>query len=212
MQFSLKEFLAIAGVVSVGTASLLYASSLVSGLWLAVVGALLMGAAIHSALLAGARRASAVGFLVAALVYTSALLTQSYDRNGYPVNREFEPWAGRFPTTIAMQRPYQGATFSRSYYTDENGNRYSQVPAGATVDDGFGGGGFAFGAAPPAPGALKVKQVSAPPMQQFMEVAHCLWTLLFGYVGGKYAVWLYTAATPPRSRPTPDPADLNQGI
>ncbi|TWT73809.1 hypothetical protein Pla123a_37030 [Posidoniimonas polymericola] len=183
MQFSLKEFLLLVGFASAGMASLLYASPAVGAVWQLLVAALVFAAAARAWLLPGPRRVYAVGFLAVAVAYTAVLYSYGNEvSNGYRSNYEYNPGGGKMPTNKLMQQPHTWVAASRSYFVDIDGKRYPQVPPGHTIGDIYNN----------STGQKLVAYHVLPEAESFMTVAHCLWTLLLGYVGGKYAVWVYT--------------------
>lgn len=192
MRFSLRELLIVLTVACLAVPALLFAGPVVKGIAVTGVGAAMLAAAIHAAIDTGRRRALAVGFLIPAVAYAGMLLLA-----GSP---EHDPYKGKFWTSKVMQQPLAWATADRSYYVDFQGKRTKQPPP---APRGGGGGGFGGGFG----GAFAYREI--PARDDLMPVAHCLWTLLFGYLGMKYAGWVFplprAQVDPPRTEPQDAP-------
>ncbi|MEM8864736.1 MAG: hypothetical protein AAGF31_04240 [Planctomycetota bacterium] len=188
MRFSLREMLLVVTIASLAVPALYFANPWVEALVAGATAVLLAGAAIRSLVCRGIRQAAAVGFVVPALLYGVALATSAtHSELGGVSYREMDPYNGRLLTTKSMRYPYEWTTSQRSYYIDSGGKRTKSQP-----DDydpyNAGGGGLGFGG---IGGGGGPRFVGLPDRDDFMPIAHCLWTLLFGYAGMKYASWVY---------------------
>lgn len=202
MQFSLREFFALTACLALGMLAMMFAWSWVSGAL--VLGTVILTTAmlIRGLLLRGNKQAFAIGFVTAAVVYAGLL----HLHPGRDTDREFNPWSGKLLTSRLMQDPVQWVTAQHNYFIDPSGNKTKKQPKGTVVQGGGGGlgggglGGGVFGGG----GMPTVTYVSAINQDDVMVVAHSMWTLLFAYVGGKFAIWVYTKReeSPPQKKDT----------
>ncbi|TWT32205.1 hypothetical protein KOR34_39660 [Posidoniimonas corsicana] len=170
MRFSLKELLLLAGVVAVAAASLPAASRMVASCWVTATLIVSVAALVRGVVLTGDRRVFGLGFFLFAAAYAVVLTTgQSGESTRHLIsNRELRPDTGLLLTTRAVE-PLRNALQSRQWY-DANNNLLE------STDDP----------------ALRASSNLVPHTVDLMMVAQCLWTLLLGYLGGKYAVWVYS--------------------
>lgn len=185
-RISLRELFVLVACCALALVSLKYASET----WVALVSALAMLAifiAIVTALVdRGPRQAFAIGFAVIVITYGWTVLNTPlpYFGPNAPPTLEFDQWSGRLPTTRLLRYVHQAV--DRSEWIDINGkviaNYNPQSPAAV------------------APG-VSIKEI--PPREQFMPIGHMWWALLFGYIGGRFAQFIYrrrTSEPPSESR------------
>jgi hypothetical protein len=164
-RISLRELLLLVTLVALAIASLKYASEL----WLAIVAGLAMIAFFVTGIVAvvdrGPRQAFAIGFALTMIAYglmlTSGQNTQGPRGNVSSKNIEFHPWKGRLPTTRLL--------------------RYAHMVVNEPQQETWGGGGF----------PMRTTMVEHPRREVFMPVGHCWWALLLGYLGGRFALFVY---------------------
>ena len=125
-----------------------------------------MAAAVVALVDRGSRQAFAIGFVVCASIYATLFAMA-------PKNRELDPYEGKFPTTRLMQPLFVTITTARWLYADTGEEIQKYDPS----DPSFVG--------------LSVIHSESPSRENFMSVAHLLWTLLFGYVGGHFGRFVY---------------------
>lgn len=185
MRFSLREMLLVLTVASLAAPALYFANPTIRASSIAVVGLVILIASLHAVVDRGPWRAAALGFLTPALLYLLAIFASGNEGNPYRQNHIL-------PTTTAMKWPLQAMVSRRAYSIDPNGKRVSgPPPQGAAMVGGgawggsfMGGGGFTNGGG--------WRYFSLPDQDSFVWIAHCLWTLFFGYLGMKYAVWIHS--------------------
>ena len=184
MRFSLREFLMIATSVSVGVPAFCFANPVIKSFVVALVGLVSIMMAVRAAVERDRNQATAMGFVIAVAIYVLAVSVSGWDK-------EDSPYSGRLPTTMLTKFPLEAVQQQRSYWVDPDGNRSATPPPlgarRASGAFGFGGGGGGF-AGPVGP---TWSYFSHPQQGEAMVVAHCLWALLLGYGGGKYAGHVY---------------------
>ncbi|HEX6962796.1 MAG TPA: hypothetical protein VF175_13075 [Lacipirellula sp.] len=179
LRVSLREFLVVFSAFAVGFTALAFANSW----WLAAVSGVTLLAVIAAAVISlvdrGKRQASAIGFAVSAVCYLPLFLQ----------GREADPFTGRLPTTQMLQ-PIFLAVREQSYVNSRTREivKETEIPRGAPVE---GKGGFPTYGRRAFSGGYFLRADSIPALEHFMPVGHCLWALLLGYVGAKFAGWVY---------------------
>lgn len=190
MRYSLRELLIVGTVASLAVPGLLFA--VVWTKWLAVAATVVvfLSALDRLWIAQGEARATAIGWVLPMLIYTGLIYVGGSD--------EQNPWSGKLWTTKLMSAPLQQAMKPHSGYRDINtGEVHTEMPAGAALigggGGGFGGGGSVGGGGGGQGGAPQafVSFHRFPRSENFMPTAHCLWALLFGYTGSKYAASVY---------------------
>lgn len=201
IRVSLRDMFVLVAVVAVAIVSLLFASPV----WQAIIGVAVTLSAIVAVIVSlvdrGPRRAFAIGFAVAMFGYLLVVHNaKNFNVERFPLgssapNPELSVYNGRLPTSVTLQYLYAG--ISRTTNFDANtGERIPESESGNlhVIGEGFGGmGGGAFGLGPnPAPPGLRAAYVEIyPPRENFMVQGHFWWALLFGYIGGHFARYVY---------------------
>lgn len=185
---SLRELLLLVAAVAVAIVSLKYASET----WVAIVAGLAMLAFFVAIIVAavdrGRRQAFALGFALVVIAYGLIVLNMpvTYRVNNQPAGTmELDQWEGRLPTTRLL-RYVHVAVDDSEYVDDATGKVLSNYDATTDGPLRLGGGGF---------GTPSVSFRERPPREHFMPIGHLWWAMLFGYVGGRFARFLYLRRT-----------------
>lgn len=109
-------------------------------------------------------QAFAIGFLVPVIAYAGILLAAG--------KSELDPWDGKLPTSLALRPLFESVTT----------RKWINFGTGQEVPD------YDPTKAPPG---TPVGMREQPDRPTFMLLGHVLIALLFGYVGGKFAVAVY---------------------
>lgn len=198
---SLREMFVLVAATALAIVSLVTASFVWQSILCLVVVLSAMIALVVSLVDRGPRRAFAIGFAVAMLGYLVVVANVHHvmpaDQFGniHTDNVEFSAYNGVLPTSIALRHLYGG--ISRTTYFDAKTNQ--QIPNSESGNlfvvgrSSFGVGGGAFGGLPinAPPGQRAAWSNVEPPGASFMVVGHFWWALLFGYVGGHFARFVY---------------------
>jgi hypothetical protein len=179
IRVSLRELLALFATFAVGFTALAYANSW----WMAAASGVTLLAFIAAVIMAlvdrGPRQAFAIGFAASIACYLPLFL----------LGRETDPFTGKLPTSQLLQ-PMFLAVREQSYMNVQTREivKESEIPEGALVEGqgGFPNYGRRVGSQPYFTPADTI-----PRLEHFMPIGHCLWALLIGYVGGKFARWVY---------------------
>lgn len=201
IRVSLREMFVLVAVVALAIVSLIFASPA----WQAIVGLVVMLSAMIALIVSlvdrGPRRAFAIGFAVAMLGYLLVVLNaQSFNVERFVLGSpgsiaELDIYQGRLPTSVVLQSIYAGISRTRHFDQktgepipdSEKGNLY-------VVGEGFGGlggGGFGGGAVVVPAGQRAAYVEISPPRENFIVQGHFWWALLFGYIGGHFARFVY---------------------
>jgi hypothetical protein len=181
-RFTIRELGLLTAFLAVGCAGLKYANA-----WwwsaLALGTFVLLLAAIITALVGrGPWRAAAIGFSVAVLAYAILLRSVPIQANTN-TSPELDPYNGTLPTSRLLLPVFKSMV--RTKWIDGATGQEVRDYRPPTVT-GFGGGGFGgFGGNP------SVYLQGTPQPENFMKVGHLLWALVFGYCGGRFAVWVH---------------------
>lgn len=194
---SLRELLGVIAFLAVACAAMVHPTELwvtVLATFVMIVGAI---AIILAAILRGRTQAFAIGF---AAVLACYLLGVQNTRPPYIVSTlgttRFVDSQGRLPTSILLANLWW--RMRTPYYFD--GENRPIEPYDGTLEEveSRRAGRFTAGSAikPPSsfgqPGGPTVYNVSLfPILQTVLNVGHLLFALAFGYLGGKFAVWVY---------------------
>ena len=179
-RFSLRHLLALVAAVAVALAALKFAGDV----WWTVLSTaalvVFLAAAVIAFMERGGRQAAAIGFVVCAGIYGTLLFVVQLWHDGR--SGEFDPYEGILPTTKIMFPVFQ-ATVT---------NTWTDSATGEIIPD--------FDPANPGPynvsgsffsGQQYAKHQEIPYRTDFMRVAHLLWAVLFGFVGGWFAGFVY---------------------
>jgi hypothetical protein len=174
-RLSLRGLLLFVAAAAVGSAALRFANDW----WLAgAVGALLITittAAIVAVVGLGARKAGAAGFTIAAGIYLFLALLFSAGYLPRNANPEFDPYIGRLPTTQLL-RPAFAMTVS--YWTTDlrTGEELpSKPPLNPRQLVSFSG--------------VLIRE--RPDRGHFMQIGHCLWAMVMGFLGSRFAQFVH---------------------
>ena len=208
-RFSLRELLIVFLIIALSLGAL-RVGGLLATLVLISGFAFLVAMAINAFAAKATTRTFAVGFLIPCAVY-AAILTASG-------KRELDPYRGTVPTSkllLQMHEYIVGKTFYDSagtVVTDYDPSTHQIVAVGQGESNqasgfgggfgfgfgggggGFGGGGGGFGGG--GGGFAGGTQKSPVALQEavdratYMSIGHGLIALLFGWFGGKYAVYV----------------------
>ena len=200
IRVSLREMFVLVAAVALAIVSLIFASPQ----WQAIIGfvALLsaMIALVESFVDLGSRRAFAIGFAVAMIVYAFVVMKahdlMPVDQFGGNRNVEFDAYQyeGGLPTSISLRYIYAGISRTK-HFDAKTGQRIPESESGNLFVVGqstFGGGGFGSAVPVNVPPGQRAAYVEVnPPAANFMVLGHFWWALLFGYIGGHFARFVY---------------------
>lgn len=185
-RISLREMFLLIAAVAMAIVSLIYATVL----WQAIIGLIVMllamVALITSLVDRGARRAFWVGFAVAMLGYLLIVINaHKFTLAPTEQNVELDAYQGRLPTSLLLQHFYAG--INRSGYYDLNSEKRISDAESANLSTipGSPYGGMQTSTGRP------VSYQERPPRENFMAIGHFWWALLFAYIGGRFARFVY---------------------
>jgi predicted PurR-regulated permease PerM len=178
-RLSLRELFLLLACCAFALVSLKYASET----WLAVT--LGMGmlvffwAIVVAAIDRGSRQAFATAFVLVMSMYVVIVLNTPSPvfNQSQPASMEFDQWDGRLPTTRLMRYVHQ--LLDRSEWIDGSTGEVVAQPTTSQIN------AAGTGMSP------SVAYREIPPREQFMPVAHMWWGMLLGYIGGKFAQFVY---------------------
>jgi len=197
IRVSLRELLALFAALAIGCASLRYVNAWWQGVVISLAFAAVIAAIVFALVDRGRRRAFAIGFLGGCLGYGALVLNSRTVFSDQAFNNEMNDlYFGRLPTTEALWLFYNSVVQSMwTSLTTHEMVAEQDLPSNAEKISGFGGGGFRGtpNSQTSAPiGANRfVRYGESPPLRPFMLLGHMLWALLLGYVGGKFAQFVY---------------------
>ena len=116
-------------------------------------------------------RSFAIGFLIPVIGYAATVLAIGAS--------ELHPYQGRLPTTKLFGRVFRLVVKQQ----------YVNLETGETVTD-YDPTAVQLGTGP------TIVPSETPERTTFMSLAHVLTALMFGYVGAKFAVWIYRRQLP----------------
>ena len=189
-RLSLRELLVFVALVACALASLRFASDgwlqIVVGITMLVFFAMLIRAAVDR----GPRQVFALGFVLVMASY-GIIIMQSPGTGGVlNESREFDPWRGRLPTTRLLR--YAKRAFDDSKWIDDiTGQEIPDYDPSSAVGPNI-----------PLPGFGGVHYREVPPREFFFPIGHCWWTLLLGYLGGRFAMFVYARRIDPQAAPS----------
>ena len=180
-RISLRELFAAVALVAFAIVSLKYASedwvAIVAGVAMACFFAALVTATVGR----GSMQASSIGFVL--IMATYGLIVFNPIPN---ISRgaEFDHMQGRLPTTRLLR--YIHAAVGQSQWIDSSTGKEipNFDPANPSIPMSGSGG---FQGAGPTAGYREI-----PQRELFMPIGHLWWGLLFGYIGGRFARFVYT--------------------
>jgi hypothetical protein len=197
-RFSIRQLFIATAFIAAGCFGLLNATPLVAAASLTGVALILSVAVLIAIYRGGERRAFWVGFAFLGWVYLflcfgGLLSATSFD------------WRGNITGQLALAlydraylseaaRPVQPTVFSP--YVPPPGTIYPSYPSGIAP---VTGAPMVYTQLTP----VIVQVSSGPDREQFLYVAHSLWTLLLAACGGWFAQWLYATRAKDVSRPIP---------
>ena len=188
-RFTIRELGLLTAFLAVGCAGLKYANEL----WWSVLAlgtfVLLLAALITALVGRGPWRAAAIGFAVAVLAYAILLRSVPLSANTN-TSPELEPYSGSLPTSRLLLPLFKSIVRTKwiDGSTGQEVPNYQPPSPGGFVGGGFGGLG------------TSVYLQATPQGDDFMKVGHVLWALVFGYCGGRFAMWVHRrSAAEPRA-------------
>jgi len=119
-------------------------------------------------------QAFAIGFLVPVIAYAAIVLAAG--------TSELDPYSGRLPTTRALGPVYESVV-TRTWFDLTTGQEVPNYDPEKNQQAGVAMAGFR--------GGRTVGGREQPDRRTFMLLAHVLVALAFGYVGGKFAIFVY---------------------
>lgn len=179
INISLRELIVIVAYCALGIAALR------AGGWLAALVVfsgivLVMALAIIAFVGTAQPKAFATGFLLSTLVYAATVIAAG--------NNELDPYDGRLPTTIVLR--YAHHALVTTTWTDfATGKVVPDYDPAKDAQLGNGGGGF---------GGPSVMLQESPDRPTFMSTGHMLLAMMLGWVGGKFAIYVYRTQRPPQ--------------
>ena len=183
-RFSLSGLLTLVASIALSIVLLKYASSM----WQAVVGMLYLIASFGAVIIAifdhGARRAFAIGFLVAALGYGALVANGHKAVNGtlvIPVDLVSSNWDYALPTTLFFRDLYR-RTCRTTWFEDTTGKEMSAEQV-ANYQAAESTGNLS--------GVPNMSPRTLPSGNDFVITGHFWLGLLFGYLGGHFAQFVY---------------------
>jgi hypothetical protein len=183
---SLRELFVLVAAISLAIVSLKYASPI----WQGIVGLIAMFTAIVVVMIGvfdrGPRQAFAIGFAI--VIFSYALLVvngQKIDNLEPSPNVELNTYRGHLPTSLILDCLYKA--LEHSTYLDASTGKIIPELGPATVHIN------SFGQATAAGRAVISQEL--PPSGNFMPVGHIWWALLLGYIGARFARFVYVRRT-----------------
>jgi hypothetical protein len=200
---SLRAFLLLVAAFAIACASLKFANEW----WLFGVKATLMLAIMASAVVMvvdrGPRQAFACGFAISAVIYCLTLLAhgtlQNLPNSSAVANAELDAdRRAELPTTNALQAVYSSIC-QRWFVDGMTGRRFrlEELPPNtpilmASLSDELRKrmGTIPLPSSTSPPNQAQWSGVT-PDSKDFMMIGHSLWAILFGYLGGHFACYVY---------------------
>ena len=178
-QLTLRELMLGVLLIGLGCAGLL-AGGMMATIFLGAMLIVTIGFAIVAFVGRDEPRAAAIGFLVPVIGYAASIVAVG--------SSAMDPY-GNLPTTQLIQPAFHAIVRVEwiNVMTGEPLPDYD--PKTAKVESGSFGGMPTFGGAP-------VGAKETPDRTTFMSVAHTFLAMLFGYVGMKFAAYVYRRQNP----------------
>lgn len=186
-QVSLREMFVLVAVSALALVSLNYASQTWQALVALIAILAAMTAVIRSLIDRGRHRAFAIGFAVGMVGYLLVVVNAHKFTTGRVDSSEMNGH-GNLPTSILLQNLRAG--INRSGYYDSNTNEL--VPNSETTSVTSTS---SFGPELVTSTGRKVYYRDDPPLTYFMAIGQLWWALIFGYIGGHFAQFIYRRRT-----------------
>jgi len=169
-RLSLRELLMLVALVALAIVSLKYASLTWQGFVLSLTLLAFVAAAIAAFVDRGSRQAFALGMVVTMTIYAALLPTATL--------------GSQLPTSYVLSMIRSGM-LTRTYVDRQTGQPLPDYdPNNMTTPLGVNPRAF-----------VRPRQITMPPSSQFKIIGHSWWSLLLGYVGGRFAQFLYVRRT-----------------
>ncbi len=162
-RFSLRELFVVVAVVAMGIAALKY-GGLLADLFVTVTMLAVMSLAICVFVDRGRTQAAAIGFVTCVSIYALAVHAVK--------GRDFDPHGAALPTSKMLRPVFEGVV-TRRYFDKATGEEFLNYDQ----------------AKPQRRVHLSGRE--SPNRHVFMLVGHVMWAFLFGYLGGKFAEFVY---------------------
>jgi hypothetical protein len=175
-RISVRELLVVVALIALAIVSLKYVTEGWRTAVYSITMALFMVAAIVAVVDRGARQAAAIGFVLTATIY--GFIVTNGSKNDVDKNIEFNILDGHLPTTRFTRYFRQPVTTIR--YLDSRRQElinYDPENRPRGVDHTY------------------FREITSPDPIRTMQIAHCWWALLLGYVGSKVARFVYVRRT-----------------
>ena len=183
-RLSLSGLLILVAAIALAIVSLRYASSM----WQALVGMLCLLASFAAVIVAvfdhGPRRVFAVGFVICALGYVALVLNGHKAKNGsliIPVDLVAANWDYALPTTVLLRDLHKRV--SHTIWLDEQTGKEVSAEEGAKFQAAVSAGSIS--------GMRSLTTTTRPSGDDLVVIGHCWLSLLFGYLGGSFARFVY---------------------
>jgi len=203
-QWSIRGLLVCMALVALAIVSLRLATEGWRMAVLTVLFVVFAAAVILAVVERGPRQAFAIGLALTITIYGSAIVLAGIGvegRGGY-TNREFNPAAGRLPTTRLMRPLFDAMAEVRwteqstgQVLSDSDAQKYQADPVAWVASpqgQRLSRGGF--------PG---ISMSETPSRSLFMTIGHTWWAILLGYCGGLFARFVYVRRTREQSSSNP---------
>jgi len=176
LRFSTRELLGLVSLVGLSLASMRVGGILATGT-ISVLSIVAIAFAIVAFVGYGQKKAFATGFVIPTLAYLAIIY--AFGTN------EFDPYEGKLPTT-RMALPLFQALGTGVWVEMGTGKELPDYDP--TVDPTrHAGGGMS------RPGSSMVTYLETPDRGTFMTLMHLLFASCFGYVGGKFGVYVHSS-------------------
>ena len=170
-QFSVREGLILVFVTAFAVAGL-SSGGIAGSLFLILSFTIVTAFAITAFVARGHLRSYSIGFIVPALLYATVLFVAG--------ETELDPYDGKLPTTSLVKPLFESMV--KTGYVDPTTGKVVQDYDPTKPFGGMGGGGMGGGG---------VTLVEIPNRTTFMSLAHAILVLIFGYVGAKFATFVF---------------------
>lgn len=183
-RLSLSGLLILVAAIARAIVSLRYASSM----WQATIGILCLLASFAALIVVifdhGPRRVFAAGFVICALGYAALVLNGHKAKNGsliIPVDLVAANWDYALPTTVLLRDLHRRV--SHTIWVDEQTGKEVSAEEGAKFQAAASAGNIV--------GMRSLAPTTRPSGDDLVVIGHCWLILLFGYLGGSFARFVY---------------------